>query len=297
MYQRRAPKTTVLPQERKTSTQTEHKKNYGEKTTTLTVVFVGISVMITVCLLIYFIPHVKRRLATDLIIDQDNNYGEVETVHDAETKPSVVYLHFKPNHFQRFNDIYNFSMDYIFRYENEEQTNEWENEKTVDVIIKVGVIGKFTDDNFQLLPEGERNLPGRTHNHIWDAVPLLCFQNDLSLHSALKTLRTESACHKILIKSKGTIRSATDEVDDSIAIICQNKEQLEERITFCLIQPICQMEKRWCKYVEAELSIILTSEITDKLKVMLKKMEFENSKETVALPTVSVGKLHNSNHL
>lgn len=57
------------------------------------------------------------------------------------------------------------------------------------------------------------------------------------------------------------------------------------------------MEKRWCKYVEAELSIILTSEITDKLKVMFKKMEFENSKETVALPTVSVGKLHNSNHL
>lgn len=57
------------------------------------------------------------------------------------------------------------------------------------------------------------------------------------------------------------------------------------------------MEKRWCKYVEAELSIILASEITDKLKVMLKKMEFENSKETVALPNVSVGKLHNSNHL
>lgn len=49
-------------------------------------------------------------------------------------------------------------MDYIFRYENEEQTNEWENEKTVDVIIKVGVIGKFTDDNFKLLPKGKKNL-------------------------------------------------------------------------------------------------------------------------------------------
>lgn len=92
--------------------------------------------------------------------ENDKNIFEVYCLlfSDAETKPSVVYLHFKPNHFQRFNDICNFSMDYIFRYENEEQTNEWENEKTVDVIIKVGVIGKFTDDNFKLLPEGKKNL-------------------------------------------------------------------------------------------------------------------------------------------
>lgn len=38
-------------------------------------------------------------------------------------------------------------MDYIFQFENEEQTKEQKNEKTVDVIIKVGVVGKFTDDN------------------------------------------------------------------------------------------------------------------------------------------------------
>lgn len=282
VYQRRATKTTVLPQESNISNQTEHNEKNREKTITV-VIFPVVAVTSIGCLFYFFflILDVKRWGKKDTIIDENKDYGEVETVHDAETKPSVVYLYLQPKHFPRFNDIYNRSMDYIFQFE--EQTMEQENEKTLDVIIKVGVVGKFTDDNFKLLPEGKRNLSGRTHIHIWDAVPLLCFQNDLSFHSALKTLRTESACHKILIKSNETIRSATDEVDDSITIISQNKKQIKEGITFCLIQPICQMENRWCKYLEAEHSIILTSGIIDKLQVMLKKMEFENSKETVAL--------------
>lgn len=47
-------------------------------------------------------------------------------------------------------------MDYIFQFE--EQTMEQENEKTLDVIIKVGVVGKLTDDNFKLLPEGKETF-------------------------------------------------------------------------------------------------------------------------------------------
>lgn len=114
-----------------------------------------------------------------------------------------------------------------------------------------------------------------------------------------KTLRTESACHKILIKSKQAICNETDEACGSTINIVQNKESIIKTITSCLIQPICQLDKKWLKYLEAEHSITLTPANLENLKLIVKKLaqKLENSKETEVLPDVPVWKLYFTNDL
>lgn len=81
----------------------------------------------------------------------------------------------------------------------------------MEIIIKIGVVGKFTNHNLEFLPEGKvvdffksmfydyydkniqqylsldkRNMPRGAREHILEAVPLLFFQNNLPLHSALE---------------------------------------------------------------------------------------------------------------
>lgn len=93
-------------------------------------------------------------------------------------------------------------------------------------------------------------------------------------------MRTENACHKILIKSKDTVFNETEEADDSIIIIGQNKTTFLETITFCLIEHI-QIVKEWLKYREAEhyTRSRLTSDVVGILMVMLTNKALENSKE------------------
>lgn len=166
---------------------------------------------------------------------------------EAESNPSLVYFFFKPTHFKGFIEAYNKTMDFMCNIENKQDIKEHMHAMTVDVFVKVGVVGVFTESNFKLFSEGKNIMSVGTHNHIWKAVPLLCFQNNLPLHTALETLQSTSACHKILIISEEAVHNDTNEADDSIIIIGQNKEELLETITSCLIQPIRQMEKEWKK--------------------------------------------------
>lgn len=86
------------------------------------------------------------------------------------------------------------------------------------VVVQIGIVGKFTNDNLNLVSKCKGNilnvssilikipvalfidiffdfvikpffLPGKSklseNDQIWQAIPLLCFQNDLSLESAL----------------------------------------------------------------------------------------------------------------
>lgn len=112
-----------------------------------------------------------------------------------------------------------------------------------------------------------------------------------------KTLRTESACHKILIKSKQAICNERDEACGSTIIFVKNKDSIIKTITSCLIQPICQLEKKWLKYLEAKHSITLTPANLENLQLIVKRLAFGNSKETEVLPDVPVWNLYFTNDL
>lgn len=191
----------------------------------------------------------KKGKPQNSIAVNEEYHGLTETIQEAESNPSLVYFFFKRTHFKRFNEVYNQTMDFMHFLENKQDIKEHMHAMTLDVFVKVGVVGVFTESNLKLFSEGKNIMSGGTHNHIWEAVPLLCFQNNLPLHTALETLQSTSACHKILIISEEAVHNDTNEADDSIIIIGQNKEELFETITSCLIQPIRQMEKEWKKSV------------------------------------------------
>lgn len=73
----------------------------------------------------------------------------------AKPKPSVVYFYFEPKHFKRFNDFNNETMDFIHRFENKQETKQRTNAVSVDVIVKIGVVGNFSEDNLKLFPKGK----------------------------------------------------------------------------------------------------------------------------------------------
>lgn len=70
----------------------------------------------------------------------------------SNPKPKVVYFYFKSKYFRRFNEIYNETMDCIHRFENKQQTKE---RISMDVIVKIGVVGNFTSDNLKVFPKGK----------------------------------------------------------------------------------------------------------------------------------------------
>lgn len=109
--------------------------------------------------------------------------------------------------FEHFKYICNLTRGYT---KNEFWSNEMQLE---DVIFKIGVVGEFNDDNLKLFPKGKHiilkcfsrywrtyvvtntniryllivktKVDGKIQN-VWEAVPVLCFQNDLTVQSALE---------------------------------------------------------------------------------------------------------------
>lgn len=57
---------------------------------------------------------------------------------------SIKYFHFEAKNFEHFEYVYDLTRNYT-------QNNEIQPE---DIIIKIGVVGKFTDDNLNLFPKG-----------------------------------------------------------------------------------------------------------------------------------------------
>lgn len=74
---------------------------------------------------------------------------------ETESKQSVVYFYFNPKQFDHFNDVYNRTMDYMHHLKNNQVTKERKHAITMDVIVKVGIVGEFTDNNLKLFPNGK----------------------------------------------------------------------------------------------------------------------------------------------
>lgn len=186
----------------------------------------------------------------------------------GDLKPLRQYLYYNAKRFPHFFYVYNQICDY-------KQQLDKENVMPKNIIIQIELVGAFTDDNRQLLPKGTFNKRKKKDEIIWEAIPLLCFQNDVSLNSALEARPRESVCHPIFIKSG---LDATDKEDDSIIIVDQNKDEILKAITSCLEQPLC--------HILQELSD-LHSDCTEKMNqiMALKKMMLDHTEDTMT-PTV-----------
>lgn len=128
-----------------------------------------------------------------------------------DLKPLRQYLYCKASRFPHFYFVYNEICEY-------KQQLDTENAMPKNLMIKIELVGEFTDDDLQLLPKGKvayliilkylkllsfnatsitkikqhecfigiLNKTKKKDENIWEAIPLLCFQNDVALNSALE---------------------------------------------------------------------------------------------------------------
>lgn len=87
-----------------------------------------------------------------------------------------------------------------------------------------------------------------------------------------KKCNLESTCHKILIRSD-TFRDKRVKAYDSIIIVERNKEQIKERITTCLEEPLHLMLQEWLEIVKTEGSNKLALELIAEIEAIQKQME------------------------
>lgn len=120
-------------------------------------------------------------------------------------------------------------------------TNVVNNVVTKDGFVKIGVIGKFTDEDLLLFPRG-RTITRHDNEQPLNATPVLCFQHNMPLQSALEACHREGACHLIFIKP---VRDVEGTENDSVIFTDRNKENILEAITSCLEQPLSHMLEEW----------------------------------------------------
>lgn len=201
---------------------------------------------------------------------------------DAQLKPQLHHFYYKPAKlFPHFDYFYNLTRKCIERIEGMEKSEGQSKLLSKDVVIKIGIAGWFSKNNLELISErtGKEKKPEDIQS--WQASPLLCFQNQSSLKSALEVLRRSSACHRILIKSD-EIYDDTKEEDVNIIIIEQNKEQIKKSITSCLEEPLHRMLEKWLEYLKNYGSSRIASGSISEIEAIREQMAFDESKMAVA---------------
>lgn len=179
--------------------------------------------------------------------------SEKTTNKGADSKPSIQYFLCKNRKFQHlhyFNKRITECKKRIMEKEN--NSNDLTNIVTKNGFVIIGVIGEITAEDRLLFPKGKAIKDVETKTH-WEAVPVLCFQNNLPVHSALETCHKESACHLILVKP---VQDVADNADDSIIVVDRNIVNILEALTSCLEQPLCNMLQEWL-HLYSEDSVIL----------------------------------------
>eukprot|EP00105_Crassostrea_gigas_P042907 XP_019927055.1 PREDICTED: uncharacterized protein LOC105338436 [Crassostrea gigas] len=223
---------------------------------TTNIIIPTLTAVIALCCLVIVLRCIRgRKLKQKKENDEDNFECLLDTVPEnkgAESKPCIQYFCYKIDKFQHFYYFYKQVKEFLRRIRNKES----ENNDLIDVVfkhdfVKCGVIGEFTDEDLLLLPKGITNMKNENENH-WEAVPGLCFQNNLPLQSVLEACHREGACNLILIKSH---KDETDEVDDFIINVCRNKTNILEAIISCLEQPLCKMLQKWLNLYSEESDI------------------------------------------
>lgn len=231
--------------------------------------------------------------STDCTIDPERFYERQE--HNASSRPSVKYLLWKAKYYEHFLYVYNLVRDCKTRVEKLLTENDLANPMPKDVIVKIGIVGDYTEDDVKHISKRPGKCKLSEKQPIWEAQPLVCFDNESSSKSKLKknALLQERACHKIFITSN-TLCDKTDEdedVDDnSIISVGQDKDQIEEIITSCLEEPLDKILQKWSEDLERACSLEDASDIIAEIGAIRKKLVFTNGKDT-GLPNTDTGRI------
>lgn len=270
--------TTYLPHRKTTFKKSKDVEDDRNTRSFAAAIFSLLAVIMFIMITTILVNHCIKKKRTG---KKSNEFDKEEVKHltdieivkaTNEGKESIKYFHFKVKNFEHFKYICNLTRNYT---QNDGLLNEI---KLEDIILKIGVVGKYTEDNLDLLPKGKTNLNGKIQT-VWEAVPVLCFQNDLSLQSALETLHQNCASHSILVTSEPVCE--TDKGDDSITIIGQNKEEIMKTITICLEQPFRHKLEQLLKDLPNKDSSRLESKRSGEIMALLKEIRFDNNEETV----------------
>lgn len=241
---------------------------------TTVIIIPTLTAVIVLFYLVTILRYIRERMLKQ---KKENDEGNFECLLDAvpenkgaESNPSIQYFCYKIDKFQHFyyfySEIKKFSQGIM---DKKSESNDLMNVVFKDDFVKFGVIGNFTDEDLLLLPEGKTNKKNENENH-WEAVPVLCFQNNIPLQSVLEACHREGACNLIFIKSHEEV---TDEADDFIINVGRNKTNILEVIISCLEQPLCKILQAWLE---------LYSEDSDTLSDIdaLRKMRLNHDDET-----------------
>lgn len=79
------------------------------------------------------------------------NYFFFLLILERESMSSVQYIYYNDKHFQHFYYIYNLTRDCHDHIEGLRNTNDRTNLMAEDVVIKIGIVGEFTEDKLNLL--------------------------------------------------------------------------------------------------------------------------------------------------
>lgn len=262
--------TTVLPDERTTASKPDHGNN--------PIVYVMIvGVVITSVAVVFFKGFKRHRGSTS------NDEEECIDMIEKEQDSSVRYFYIKATHFQHFHYVNKLAKDCELRLK--KVIRDQNRRKCMpDKDVRIKVVGNLTDDNLNLLSKvkEDKNMREEMLEISWGAVPLLCFQNDLHLESALELLRGENGCHKILIQSDVSY-DKTRKADGSISIVGQNKRQIKEMITICLEEQLDQMLQDWLGKLKHEDFNKQISEIIAEIEAIRKQLILDTSTNTASL--------------
>lgn len=76
------------------------------------------------------------------------------TLSEAESKPCRQYLYCKAEEFEHFHFIYDQIWEYKQRLDNENKKDDLTIVMPKNVVVRIELVGKFTNDDLQLLPRG-----------------------------------------------------------------------------------------------------------------------------------------------
>lgn len=90
--------------------------------------------------------------------------------------------------------------------------------------------------------------------------------------------------YKILIKSG----SICDDINDSLIILDENKEDIIRAITSCLEKPVHQMLQDWSTYLKTEGLGKHASRVIAEIKAIPKQLVLEESKRIAAVSEIQI---------
>lgn len=114
---------------------------------------------------------------------------------------------------------------------------------------------------------------------------MINFLHYLFQKNVKNVLRNEKACHRILIQSYYCC-DKTDEADDFIISVSQDKDQIEEIITSCIEEPLQHMLQKLSEDLKLDHLRGSASDLIAEIEAIRKKLVSNNSINTEVDPSL-----------